>query len=88
MNWSEPKKINTSFIARDLGDEIVLMSEDGQEIHSFEDTGLRVWQGISENQSPDQILQAMLDEYEVDEKVLRADLELFFQELIEKGIIE
>lgn len=88
MNWTENLKINKEFISRDLGDEIVLMSKDGQEIHSFEDSGLWVWQQLQEGKTPQDILGAILEEYDVPEERAKADLEDFFNDLLEKGIAE
>ncbi len=88
MDWSKKIIWDDSFIERDLGDEIVLMSQDGQGIHSFEGSAIWVWAQIKKEQSADNILKEMTKEYEVDEDVARNDLEAFLNELIEKGIIK
>ena len=88
MNWSEKLVVKGDFISRNLGDEIVLMSKDGQEIHSFEDSGLLVWQHISEGKTPREILDSILEEYDVSEDQARSDLEVFFKDLRDKGIAE
>jgi len=88
MIWTEKLVIKGDFISRDLGDEIVLMSKDGQEIHSFEDSGLLVWEQIRAGKTPCEILDSILDEYDVSEDQARSDLEVFFSDLLEKGIAE
>ena len=62
------------------------MSKDGQEIHSFEESGLWAWQQILEGKTPQDILEAIVEEYEVAEDRAKADLEEFFSDLLEKGI--
>lgn len=87
MDWNEIPEINGGFTERDLGDEVVLLSEDGAEIHSLDTTGLWIWEKIREGLSPDGILNKLLDEYEVEEVRARKDLEEFISDLKSKKVI-
>ncbi len=88
MNRSEPLIPNTNFIERDLGDEIVIMSQDGQEIHSFEDTAIAIWKLIKTGSSPDNIVAEIQNEFEVEEELAKQDLSGFLVDLKHKGIIK
>lgn len=88
MNWSQSIVTDAKFIERDLGDEIVLMSQDGQEIHSFEDTALSIWKSIKSGSSPEKIVIEILNEYKVEEDIIRNDLSDFLTDLEQKGIIK
>lgn len=88
MDWTKPLTLMADLISRDLGDEIVIMSHDGQEIHSFEETGLWVWKKIEQKISPDKILDEMVSEYAVKEEQGRKDLVSFFKELNKLGLLK
>ena len=88
MDWSKPLEQETNFISRDLGDEVVLMTPDGQEIHSFEDTGLWVWTKITVGITPEEIINQMIKEYDVVEDRAKEDLLAFITDLKQKGILK
>lgn len=88
MDWSKSLEQGKDFISRDLGDEVVLMTPDGQEIHSFEDTGLWVWTKITEGMTPDEIIAEMINEYDVVEDQAKEDFSVFIADLKEKGILK
>ncbi|MBN2659486.1 MAG: PqqD family protein [Spirochaetales bacterium] len=87
MNWDKPMAINSEFVTRDLGDEIILLSMDGKEIHSFADTGLWVWQLLKQGKTPEEILISMTGMYDVPENRARNDLEAFFEEILSKELV-
>jgi len=88
MEWSKKLILENSFIERDLGDEVVLMSSDGQEIHSFEDTAFWIWKKIKEGITPDKIISELIDEYDVEEESARKDFIDFILDLKKKGILK
>jgi hypothetical protein len=79
--------INDEYIIRHIANETMIMSEDGNEIHVLDDTGSFIWKLIDGIRSFDEILEQIINEYDVKEEVAKDDLEKFLQELLSKKII-
>ena len=75
-------------LAQTLGDEVVLLDANRGVYFSLNPTGARAWQLLSEGQSFEQILNALLEEFEVTADVLEADLRRLLDELTESHLIE
>jgi len=87
MEWNRTLKIEDNLVERDLGDEIVIMTADGKEIHSLEKTASWIWIKIKEGIIPDKIINLLIEEYSVDEKQARTDFIKFIDMLKDKGIL-
>lgn len=87
MDWNLKWKPAADYLERDLGDEILLMSQDGQVLHSLDGVGLDIWNQIKQNRSMDEILPFILNEYDVDREQLKKDLEVFIDELIAAELV-
>ena len=75
---------NPDVIYRELGDECVLLHLKTGKYYGLNPVGLRMWQLILEKGDLEQVIQAMLDEYEVEPDQLRSDL-LVLVEALEKN---
>jgi len=73
---------------RILGDEAVILNLASGVYFGLDSVGTRMWQLISEHGSTDKVVEAMLEEYEVEEGKLRDDLEKLMQQLSEKGLVK
>ena len=86
-------KARPGFVLRDVVGEKILMPT-GDTIGQFNGTVLLndiaafVWQQLQNPVSRDDLLQAVLDEYEVEENVAAADLDNLLQTFEEYGVIE
>ena len=90
----EPEmKAKSGFVLRDVVGEKILMPT-GDNIGQFKGTLLFndisafVWQKLQNPISREDLLQAVLDEYEVEETVAAADLDKLLQNLKDYGVIE
>jgi Coenzyme PQQ synthesis protein D (PqqD) len=88
MDWFESLITNSDLVERDLGDEIIVMSQDGQFIHSFEDTAFWIWKRIKDGITPTKILNEMISMYDVKEHVAKNDLIFFIEDLQQKGVLK
>ena len=88
MNWKKKLIVQENLIERDLGDETVIMTPDGKEIHSFDKTALWIWSKIKKGILPDDIISQLLEEYSVEENTARSDFQIFVDELRTKLIIK
>ncbi len=86
-------KANKDFVMREIAGEHILVptgkaSEKLYGLVTLEGSGLFLWNLLQEECTEAQLLQAMLDEYEVEPDVAAADLEKFLTTLRESGLIE
>jgi len=54
----------------------------------LDEIGARIWGLLGEDKNVDQILDTLLQEYEVDRETLEADVEELLGSLLEAGLIE
>lgn len=87
MNWSEILIPNHQLVERNLGDEIIVMDQDGHLIHSFVDSAYLIWQWIRSGITPEIMILDLMKKYEVNEEELRKDFMNFIEELKEKKIL-
>jgi hypothetical protein len=73
---------------RILGGEAVILNVGTGVYFGLDEVGTRMWQLMSEHGSTDQVVETMLNEYEVEEAQLRADLDKLIEQLSEKGLLK
>ncbi len=81
-------KTNPEFIARDIADELVLVPV-GTAAKSFgglvtcNEVGAFIWKTLENGATMDELVAAILDEFETDEQTARSDAEEFVAKLKE-----
>ncbi|MEA4832401.1 MAG: PqqD family protein [Oscillospiraceae bacterium] len=85
-------KILKKFVARRIMDETVLVPVGEAEtkfdgLITLDDTALFIWEKLLSGSSRNQILHAVLEEYEVDEDAAAVDIDEFLNVLNNNGII-
>lgn len=85
-------KLKQGFIMREIAGEIIVVPS-GSELNldmmiTLNDTGRFLWQRLEEGADMDELVQAMLGEYDVDEPTARAGAERFVGKLQERGFLE
>lgn len=86
-------KAKEGFIIRKMGTQSVVVSV-GSATNIFNgmiklnDTSEILWHYLIEGTSKEELVQVLLDKYEVEEELAKADVETFVQTLLDAGIIE
>lgn len=86
-------KIEKEFILREIAGDYVLVPV-GKTALTFNgmitvnEVGAFLWQNLQSETTMEQLIEAMLDEYEVDEDTARADVEAYIELLREHKILE
>ena len=84
-------KLKPGFIMRDIaGETIVVPSGDELKLNmmiTLNGTGKFLWERLEKGAEVDELVEAMLAEYEVDEKTARLGVEGFIAKLQEKGFL-
>ena len=86
-------KIKEGFTLRNVADMnvVVPVSEnalDFKSMLSLNETGACVWQAMKEDISEAQLVQKLVDEYEVEEKTAESDIREFLDEIRALGTLE
>jgi hypothetical protein len=87
MNLSAKVTIPTQVMARQVGDEIVILDLARAIYFGLDPVGGRIWQLISEGKSLGDISDVLLSEYEVSREELQRDLARLLDELESRGLI-
>jgi Coenzyme PQQ synthesis protein D (PqqD) len=80
-------KIPDDVMFRILGDEAVILNVASGVYFGLDSVGTRMWQLMSEHGSTDKVIEALVDEYEVEEAQVRQDLDNLIRQLSDKGLV-
>ncbi len=86
-------KIKSGYILREVAGKNVIIPV-GERVIDFKgmmmpnDTGCFIWKQLSADISYKELLNAILDEYDIDEDTAKTDLDGFMAEARENGVIE
>ena len=75
-------------LSRKVGDEIVLVDLDGELYFSLNPSGSVAWGQLAAGSSFDTAVAAVVEAFEVDPTVARADLSDLVAELVDTGLLE
>lgn len=84
-------KIEKNIVIREVAGEYILIpigeaALRSNGIFSVTEVGALIWKGLSDGLTESEIIASLLEEYEVDEQVLRADYDAFSVMLREAGL--
>lgn len=81
-------KANEKILFQKLGDEAVILHLDSEEYFGLDSIGTRIWELLmGEGGSIEKILPILKEEYDVEEKVLKKDIEELVENLIKEKIL-
>ena len=75
-------------ILRALGEEVVLLNLKTNQYFSLNPVGKRMLDLLTQSASIEQAFSSLLEEYDVDPAVLRADLQELIDNLRKQGLVE
>lgn len=87
MNLSAKVTIPTQVMAREVGDETVILDLVSGTYYGLDPVGARIWQLISTGDTLTHVFEKMLEEYEVSRDLLEQDINRLVEELAGKGLI-
>lgn len=79
--------IDPNVVIQEVDDELVLLHMKTEQYFSLDDVGTVMYRLLTESNSTQEVVQALLGQYDVDENRLRQDLASFIEKLAEKELI-
>lgn len=78
---------NPNVVARQVGDETVMLDLESGTYLGLDPVGARIWELIGENKTLGQVCEIMLAEYEVSSDVLERDVDRLIEDLLDNNVI-
>lgn len=80
-------KIREDLIVRKIEDEIFIYDRHRSYMHSFNSTGVFIWNMIEKEGGKDAVVKALVDEFDVDAASAENDFMVFYNELVQAGLV-
>jgi len=74
-------------VARSVGDEMVLLDLASGTYYSLNGVGALIWRQLEERRSPAEIVEAVAEQYAIDQETARADAERFLAQVAQAGLL-
>lgn len=74
--------------AQEVDGEMVLLDMESENYFGLDEVGTAIWQEMQEKETLQEVLETLLEQYEVEEEVLKRDLLDFVEKLQESGLVE
>lgn len=86
-------KIASGFVRRTVGDSYMVVpvgmrTRDIPGVIALSESGALLWEKLEQDATKDELVEALLAEYEVEREQAEADVDAFVSELRSKGILE
>lgn len=89
MHFSPADKIKISdqVLSQEVSGETVLLDLQSEFYFGLDKTGTRIWELLQSGLSIQELIGKMLDEFEVDQQTLEADVNALLGKLLEAGLV-
>ena len=87
MDLNQKITLSPDVISQEVSGETVLLDLEGENYFGLDEVGTRIWQLIKESGDLQAIYDTLLEEYEVEEDRLQADLEALLGEISKLGLV-
>ena len=88
MNLNQKVTFAETVFAQEVDGEMVLLDMESENYFGLDEVGTAIWQAMQEYGTLQEVLNALLEQYEVEPEVLENDLEDFVGKLVESGLVE
>ena len=88
LNKKQTFRNREEVLFQEVSGEAVLLDLASESYFGLDPVGTRIWALLNEDKSMGQVLDALLEEYEVDPGTLEADLEELLDKMLAAGLIQ
>jgi hypothetical protein len=80
-------KISSEVVTQEIAGETVVLDLNSESYFGLDQIGTRLWQLLQQQKDFASVTEILLNEYDVEEKQLKKDLEKLLAELVDEGLI-
>jgi ornithine carbamoyltransferase len=88
MNLNQKITFADTVFAQEVDGEMVLLDMESENYFGLDEVGTAIWQAMQEYETLQEVLNALLEQYDVEAEVLEKDLSDFVDKLLESGLVE
>lgn len=88
MDLDQKITFSDTVFAQEVDGEMVLLDMESENYFGLDEVGTAIWQSIQEYGTLQEVFNAMLEQYDVEEEVLENDLSDFVNKLLESGLLK
>ncbi|MEA1953786.1 MAG: PqqD family peptide modification chaperone [Campylobacterota bacterium] len=88
MDLNKKVTFADTIFAQEVDGEMVLLDMNSENYFGLDAVGTSIWQAMEKNRSLKEVLDVLLEEYDVEYDVLEKDLLLFVDKLLDNQLIE
>ncbi len=88
MNLNKKVTFADTVFAQEVDGEMVLLDMNSENYFGLDAVGTDIWQAMQEHEDLAEVLSVLLEQYDVEEEVLKKDLFSFVGKLEESGLLK
>ena len=88
VSFADRVKVPEAVLISNLQEESVILNLDSERYYGLDNVGTRMYSVLTTSESIEAAYELLLEEYNVDKEVLRADLVTLIDTLLEQGLVE
>ena len=88
MNLNKKVTFADTVFAQEVDGEMVLLDMNSENYFGLDEVGTAIWQAMQDDGNLKKVFEVLLEQYEVEEDVLKNDLITFVEKLQESGLVE
>jgi len=88
MNLNQKVTFAETVFAQEVDGEMVLLDMESENYFGLDEVGTAIWQAMQEKDTLKEVLNVLLEQYEVEEEMLENDLSDFLEKLVESGLVK
>ena len=88
MNLDQKVIFAETVFAQEVDGEMVLLDMESENYFGLDEVGTSIWQEIQEKETLKEVLDALLEQYDVEAEMLENDLSDFIGKLVKSGLVK
>jgi len=88
MNLNQKVTFAETVFAQEVDGEMVLLDMESENYFGLDEVGTSIWQAMQEKETLKEVLEVLLEQYEVEAEMLENDLSDFVGKLVESGLVK
>ena len=88
MNLNKKVTFADTVFAQEVDGEMVLLDMNSENYFGLDEVGTAIWQAMQEKETLQEVLDVLLEQYEVESDVLEKDLSNFVDKLVESELVK